>query len=181
MKNIKRFDWIVFASRYGVEYFFKRLNNLGFDSRNLSEIKIAAIGSSTRNRLLDFGISADLMPKKESSEGLLEEFQKLGLRGKKIFLPRSDISDKGLRKKLEKLKAKVTSSFAYRNVMPKGLPDLDLNNFNEIIFTSPSTVRNFKKRYIRVPENTKIRYIGGATKAEIKRCALSNDRKAVTK
>lgn len=173
LKNIKGFDWIVFTSRYGAEYFFKRLNNLGFDSRNLSEIKIAAIGSSTRNRLLDFGILADLVPKKESSEGLLGEFQKLGLKGKKIFLPRSDISDKGLREKLEKFGAKVTASFVYRNVMPKDLPDLDLNNFSEIIFTSPSTVRNFKKRYSvkggkELSKKVKIRCMGDVTLKEAK-------------
>lgn len=172
LENIKEFDWIVFVSRYGVEYFFKRLNNLGFDSRNLSEIKIAAIGSSTKNRLLDFGVIADLVPERENSQGLIEEFKKIGLKDKKIFLPRSDISDKGLRQALERLEAKVATSFAYKNVMTKNLPDLDLNNFSEIIFTSPSTVRNFKKRYKEVPESVRIRCIGEVTLKEAKRCQL---------
>ena len=168
LKNIKRFDWIVFSSRYGAEYFFKRLNNLGLDSRNLSAIKIAAIGSSTKNRLLDFGVIADLVPKRESSEGLIEEFKKIDMKNKKIFLPRSDISDKSLKKRLERLGAKVTTSFAYRNVMPQDLPDLDLNNFSEIIFTSPSTVRNFKRRYEELPKNVRIRCIGDVTLKEAK-------------
>ena len=172
LKNIKRFDWIVFISRYGVEYFFKRLNNLGFDSRNLSEIKIAAIGSSTKNRLLDFGVITNLVPKQENRRGLIDEFKKIVLKDKKIFLPRSSLSDKGLGREFKELGAKVTSSFAYRNVMPKDLPDLDLNNFSEIIFTSPSTVRNFKKRYEGLPKNVKIRCIGDVTLKEARKCRL---------
>ncbi|MDP2940286.1 MAG: uroporphyrinogen-III C-methyltransferase [Candidatus Omnitrophota bacterium] len=169
LKRIKEFDWIVFASRYGVEYFFKRLKYLELDLRILNGIKIAVIGASTANRLLDFGILADLVPQKESSEGLLEEFQKLELKARKIFLPRSDISDKGLTQQLKNLEAAVTTSFAYKNVMPKNLPDLDLEFFNEIMFTSPSTVRNFKKRYGRIPKGIKVSCIGDVTLKEVKR------------
>ena len=77
LKNIDRFDWIIFASRYGVEYFFERLKTVGHDSRAFKDVKIAAIGNSTKNRLSDFGLCADLVPKEESSKGLLEEFAKL--------------------------------------------------------------------------------------------------------
>jgi len=164
--NIEGFDWIIFASRYGVEYFFKRLLCAGRDSRALGGIKAAAIGNSTRLRLLDFGLTADLTPKKESSEGLLEEFKKTDVKGKKIFMPRSDISDKGLSNGLRALGAEVTASFAYRNVMPEDLPDVDLNFFDEIMFTSPSTVRNFKKRYGRAPSRIKVSCIGDVTRKE---------------
>ena len=172
LKNIRNFDWIVFASRYGVEYFFKRLNTVGYDSRVLSDVKIAAIGSSTRNRLLDFGIITDLVPRKESSEGLLDRFHKENLKGKRILLPRSDISDKGLEKEFKKLGADVTTSSAYRNVITENLPNLDLNFFDQIMFTSPSTVRNFKKRYGKLPKNIKVRCIGDVTLREAKRCRL---------
>jgi len=107
-----------------------------------------------------------LVPKKESSKGLIDEFRELDIKAKKIFLPRSDISDKGLEKEFEKLGAKVTSSFAYRNVMAEGLPDLDLNNFDEIMFTSPSGVRSFINRYGKAPLKVKIACIGDTTKKE---------------
>ncbi len=172
VENIRNFDWIVFASRYGVEYFFKRLKAIGYDSRLLSNIKIGAIGNSTKNRLLDFGIIADLVPKKESAEGLVAEFKNLDIEGKRIFLPRSDISDKGLEKAFKKLGARVTTSFAYKNVMPEDLPDLELNTFNEIMFTSPSAVRNFKRRYKKIPQSVKVRCIGDVTLKEAKKWHL---------
>jgi len=172
LKKIRQFDWIVFASRYGVEHFFRRLKKIGHDSRILNNIKIAGVGNSTKARLLDFGISADLVPQKESSEGLIEEFEKIDIRGKNIFLPRSDISDKGLEKAFQKLGAIIATSSAYTNRISRDLPDLDLTSFDEVMFTSPSTVRNFRKRYVRLPKHVKARCIGDVTLREAKRCRL---------
>jgi len=172
LKDIKRFDWIVFMSRYGVEHFFKRLMAIGLDVRALNGIRIAAIGCSTANRLSDVGISADLMPKKESSQGLLGELKQMDLKSKKIFLPRSNLGDKGLTVNFRKLGAKVTSGFAYRNIMPNDLPAIDFNFFDQIFFTSPSTVRNFKRRYGCLPKHIKASCIGDVTLKEFKRCRL---------
>ncbi len=172
LKEIDKYDWIVFSSRYGVQYFFETLFKIGFDTRYLKGIKIAAIGSSTKNRLLDFGVIADLVPKVESSQGLIDEFSKIDISGKLIFLPRSDLSDKGLSVGLEKQSAKVVSAIAYRNVIPQDLPDIDFEIFDEIMFTSPSGVRNFIKRYGLPPKNIKISCIGDVTLSEARKWNL---------
>jgi len=172
LRNIGEFDWIAFTSRFGVQYFFERLNDIGCDSRILKDIKVAAIGNSTRKKLLDFGIRADLVPKHESSKGLLEVFKKIGIKGESIFSPRSDIADKGLTKGLKNLGAKVISSIAYRNVMPKDLPDLNLDFFDEVMFSSPSGVRNFVKRYGKPSRKIKISTIGEVTQNEAKKWNL---------
>lgn len=173
LKKIDEYDWLIFTSRYGVEYFFRRLKAIGFDSRMLKDIKIAAIGGSTGKRLEDFGILADLVPKNESSQGLLKEFAKIDIRDKKIFLPRSDLSDKGLTEGFKQRGAKVSASVCYRNIMPTDLPDLDFGAFSEVMFTSPSGVRNFIKRYGRnIPRKIKISCIGEVTLRETKRVHL---------
>lgn len=173
LKGIGGYDWIIFTSRYGAEFFFRRLNTISLDSRDLKDIKIAAIGNSTKKRLEDFGILADLVPENESSRGLLNKFSKMDIRGRKIFLPRSDLSDKGLTEGLKALGAKVTAGVCYRNVASKSLPDLDLSSFDEIMFTSPSGVRNFVKRYgNKIPGETKISCIGEVTLKEARKFRL---------
>ena len=172
LKNISQYDWLVFSSRYGVQYFFERLKKTGFDVRVLSSLKMAAIGNCTRNRLLDFGIIADLVPKEESSQGLINAFKKIDLKNQRIFMPRSDLSDKGLEKALELQGALVTSSVAYQNIMPQDLPDLDFNFFDEIKFSSPSGARNFKARYKTLPKRVKVNCIGEVTLQEAERCHL---------
>ncbi len=172
-------DWLVFTSRFGVYYFFDRLLKLGYDSRKLNGIKIAAIGSSTANKLKEYGIVADLVPKNECSYGLVEEFKKLFTKTQNpqsktsILLIRSDIADKNLAKRLTKLGYKVYSCVAYRNVMPDNLPDLDLSilslngGIDEIYFSSPSTVRNFVSCYGK--PYCKIRTIGKVTENEARK------------
>jgi len=179
-------DWLVFTSRFGVYYFFDRLLKLGYDSRKLNGIKIAAIGSSTANKLKEYGIIADLVPKNECSDGLVEEFKKLftkthnlqpitnNLKPKtSILLIRSDIADKNLTKRLTELGYKVYSCVAYRNVIPDNLPDLDLSSLSlnggidEIYFSSPSTVRNFVNRYGK--PYCKVRTIGKITENEARK------------
>lgn len=172
LKNIGNFHWLVFSSRYGVEYFFQRLKNMGLDVRELRETKIAAVGNSTKMRLEDFGILADVVAKHESAQGLLEEFKRLDIKGKRIFLPRSDLSDKGLTNGLNKLGAKALNCIAYKNAFPVDLPDLDLTVFDEIKFTSPSVVRNFLKKYKGLPGLPKISCIGDATLREAKKWNL---------
>jgi len=172
--NHRSIDWLVFTSRFGVYYFFDRLLKLGYDSRKLNGIKIAAIGSSTSNKLKEYGIIADLVPKKECSDGLIEEFKELitkteNLQPKtSILLIRSDIADKNLAKRLTNLGFNIYSCVAYRNVMPDDLPELDLSFLNEVYFSSPSTVRNFIARYGK-PNRCKVRTIGKVTENEARR------------
>lgn len=169
LKEISKYNWLVFTSRYGVEYFFKHLNSIGFDARKFSQAKVAAIGNSTGNRLLDFGIIADLVPEEESSTGLIKAFRNFDIKNKKIFMPRSDLSDKGLTKALEEQGALVDSFEAYKNVIPEYLPDLDFRYFDEIIFTSPSGVKNFIQRYKKLPSKVKITCIGNITAKELRK------------
>jgi len=172
LKSIADFDWLVFSSRYGAQYFFERLNKIGFDARVFNQARIAAIGDSTRRRLLDFGMVADLVPKDESARGLINVFKKIDINGKRVFIPRSDLSDKGLEEGLRKQGAEVTAPVAYKNIMPQDLPDLNLDLFNEIMFGSPSGVRNFIKRYGRPAKKTKISCIGDVTRREAKKWQL---------
>lgn len=174
LKGIAGFDWVVFTSRSGVEYFFKRLAVIGLDSRGLAGVKIAAIGKSTGQKLLEYALRADLVARRESSEDLIREFKRINLKEKKIFLPQSSLSSEKLQEGLKKLGAKVKTAVAYKNVIPDDLPDLDLGLFDEIVFTSPSTVKNFKKKYKRIPGHTRIRCIGKVTAKEVERCRLSD-------
>ena len=175
IKRINKYKWIVFASRYGVYYFFDRLFKNNYDARKLQNIKIAAIGSSTANKLKEYGIIADLIPVKENSDGLVNEL-KNKIKNKKILLLRSDIADKGLKEKLKRYKAKVKTIITYKNKIPDEFQEIDLNIFNSIMFTSPSTVRNFLKIHKKVPENIEIRYIGAVTSNEAKKLGLFKEK-----
>lgn len=96
------------------------------------------------------------MANEESSEGLVKELEEqFPLRGKKILFPRSSLPNPYLKEKLTALGNSVQEIVVYENVKPpkKKLPEDDIQ---KIIFTSPSTVKNFLKDYKKIPSRWKV-------------------------
>ena len=161
-KGITDFDWIVFTSVNGAKYLFERLSAMGKDTRSLSNAKIAAIGKTTAGRLKEFGIIADVIPENESSAGLLEEFAKLDMKGKKVLLPQSEIASKELPEGLLKMQAVIEETPVYKTI-DIDTEEVDFDYIDQILFTSGSTVRAFIKRFGKVPANVKSYCLGQPT------------------
>lgn len=62
--------WLVFTSKKGVEYFFRRLTKEGIDLRRLFRCRFAVIGRATGRALAQKGIRADLCPSSFTGEEL---------------------------------------------------------------------------------------------------------------
>lgn len=82
------FDWLVFSSSNGVEYFFRRLFALGFDLRKIGSAKLAAIGPATVEALAAYHLKADVSPDEYRAEALAEAMAPHA-KGKKFFLARA--------------------------------------------------------------------------------------------
>jgi uroporphyrinogen III methyltransferase / synthase len=68
---LETYDWLIFTSSNGVEFFFERLLAAGGDARRLSGRRIAAVGKPTADDLRRRGIVADLVPDRFQSAALL--------------------------------------------------------------------------------------------------------------
>jgi uroporphyrinogen III methyltransferase / synthase len=153
IKNLARYDWIIFTSINGVTRFFGHMSELGLDSRGLSRNKICAIGSVTGERLRQFGIAPDLVPEKFISAEVADTLISAGeVEGKSFLLPRADIAPKILSETLLNAGAKIVDDIAvYRTVEEdhEGAPGLkkmlEHGSYDLVTFTSSSTVRNFTK------------------------------------
>ena len=91
------FDWIVFASAYGVEAFFKRLDHHGLDARALARASVASVGAQTTAALLERGIRADIQPEQFHTDALVKAFQKRkgGVRGRRPTGRRGELQGDG--------------------------------------------------------------------------------------
>ena len=74
--KIDTYNWIIFTSRNGVKYFFKRYFEKNKDIRDLKGINICAIGIRTAQEIQKYGIKVDLVPEEFRAEGLIEAFAK---------------------------------------------------------------------------------------------------------
>lgn len=154
--TVGQYDWVVFTSTNGVDYFFQRLQAGPTDARSMAGVRLCAIGPGTADRLARHGLKVDLVPAEYCAETVVKALRATGdLAGKKFLLPRADIAREWLADELRKSGASVTEVTAYRTLPVDteraGEPDiyrmlLD-KQVDVLTFTSASTVRNFVKLY----------------------------------
>jgi len=167
--QINQYAWIIFTSVNAVEIFFKRLFDLSFDNRILHGVSIAVIGQETYNRLLQFGIKADLMPDTFTSDGIIDSFKSIHKKiiGKKLLLPGSDLAREIIPIELKKLGADVIHISTYHTTKPAYSNDFLEKLFQDEIdmftFSSSSTVINLVNILKENGMEEKIKLINGAS------------------
>ena len=147
-----RFDWIIFTSANGVDYFMRRLSAGSGDIRDLKGVRLVAIGPATAERLARHGLKVDLTPAESRAESIVQSLREFGdIKGRRFLLPRADIAREVLPEELRRSGADVTEVTAYRTVLAEvereGDPDIYRmlleKRIDVVTFTSASTVKNF--------------------------------------
>ena len=146
------YDWILFTSKNGVQVFFEFLQEQGMDARNLSSVKIAAVGKKTGEALYSWGIRPDFVPQKFDGKTLGETLPKEE-NGKKVLLLDALQASQHLRNSLEERgisydRVPVYETKAVHRQLGAVEEALQSNQKIYGVFTSASTVRAFA-------ENTK--------------------------
>lgn len=146
------YDWLIFTSVNGVDYFFRRLDASGHDRAELDELKVCAIGEATAEKLRDLHVHVDVVPEESQAEGVfaaLERFVggRVELNNLNVLIPRASVARDYLPKALQEAGARVDIVPAYRTSLPASLDRgrvaaLLSGDADCIAFTSGSTVRN---------------------------------------
>jgi uroporphyrinogen III methyltransferase/synthase len=173
IEALSRYDWLVFTSVNGVNFFFDRLFQKGLDVRALSNLHTAVIGPATEKRLFDFGLKSDIVPESYRAESVIDAFRSENIKGKKILLPRAKEARPILPVELTKMGAVVDEIAAYcthavQDNIEDLLSELEDGAIDVITFTSSSTVTNFKAllppdRFENLMQNVFIASIGPIT------------------
>lgn len=150
--HLSWYDWLVFTSVNGVEYFLGRMDALGHGRAELETHRICAVGRKTAEKLESENVVVDLTPERFTAEALADEFtehfgNRQRLYGLRMLLPASRTTRDVIRPAMEKIGVYVEVVEAYQTMTPaaKGenvarlLCDAEADY---IVFTSPSTVAN---------------------------------------
>lgn len=156
INNISKADWLIFTSRYGVQYFFEALHEKQKDIRILSHLKIASVGKVTSSVLAGYNIFPDFESPTESAEGIIEYFQSQNITEKNILLPRSNKGLKTLSEGLKALGNYITDIAVYTNSKNESAEIKDLSVFDKIVFSSPSGIHAFLDIYKEIPSDIEI-------------------------
>jgi len=123
LRNLARYDWVVFTSTNGVDRTFGELARQGLDTRALGACCVAAIGEATAQRLLAHGVRADVTPAVFQAEALVESvLGSLGdARGKRVLLLRALEARSVLPMSLRAAGVHVDDVPVYRTGMPSNI------------------------------------------------------------
>ncbi len=167
LKELEAADILLFTSRYAVQCFVKPLLSSN-RSLDLAGKIIASIGQHTAKTLGEFGINANIVALDETAEGLFTILTKeIDVSGMQILFPRSSIPNPFLKESLTAKGARVVEVPVYENSKPskRELPAMPIDG---IIFTSPSTVRNFLSDYGTIPNSWVIIAKGPVTALQLR-------------
>ena len=165
-KTIEEYSVLLFQTKLSVTYFFKYLHEYDKDVRYLGKNKIYTTSHTALSELLKYGVIADLYFENECSEKITSILQEKGVENENILLPGSNINNEYLVNGLLTLNNKVTPlSLYYQGAKERG-EAIDLDFIDEIYFSSPTCVRNFKRCYTTIPETIEVITPDQKTKAE---------------
>lgn len=152
------YDWLVFTSVNGVEYFFRRLESSGHAVNEFDKLKVCAIGDATAERLRGAQVHTDVIPDEFKAEGVFRALERFvggrkALAGLNFLIPRAAVARDYLPRALEAAGARVDVVPVYRTVVPQGVNRGQLSAMiaggtaDCIAFTSSSTVRNLAQLF----------------------------------
>jgi uroporphyrinogen III methyltransferase/synthase len=146
--RLSSYDWVIFTSVNGVDYFLERLEPCGTDIRALHGASICCIGPRTAEKLTRLMVKVDFVPDKFRAEGLIEELLARGIKGKRVLIPRAEEAREILPIKLREAGAEVDVVTAYRTLKPEAPRQalaalFERGGVHLVTFTSSSTVKNF--------------------------------------
>ena len=176
LTDLVSYDIILFTSKFGVKYFFELMAREGYAAKKLSQKTFVAIGRATAKAFAQEGVPVSLIARVETSEGLFQDMaEKFELRGKKILFPRSALPNPYLKQNLTAQGAMVDELTVYDNTPPAKRPlPVPEATIDQVVFTSPSTARNFLAAYGAIPRYWKISSRGAVTSAFLREAGYAD-------
>lgn len=149
--------WFVNSSVNGFEHFIAQLPVGSFESIDESTIRFAAIGETTRQQLLDYGIKEVLVSSEVTGLSLAEKM--LEIERAPVVIPAGTLAMRQIPDQFSSAELEVISETVYQTQPVEKIPDsaslVASGEVAAVVFRSPSAVRAF----LQFNPNPKIRFI----------------------
>ena len=151
--ELARYEWIVFTSCNGVEYFFHYFYQRFKDLRCLGPMRVACIGKSTEKALNQQHLQVDVLPEDSHGVALADALLKsTDLQNTMVLLVQGNRNDPVLAQRLEQEGGAIVDCmqlYETHDSVPKGSESLKSfvqNGADCLIFTSASAVESFARQ-----------------------------------
>jgi uroporphyrinogen III methyltransferase/synthase len=147
------YEWIVFTSPNGVEWFFSWFFKVFKDIRAIGGAKIAAVGPATARKLEDYHLQIDAMPRKYVTDEIVDAMKEVqSIENVMVLLMRAQVANPDLPERLMAEGAIVDDIPCYKTVIETedlngAAADMEESGADWVTFTSSSTVEHFHDRF----------------------------------
>ena len=153
---------LLFSSKNTVQIFFQQLDEFSISKDFLHSITILAIGKVTAKHIREH-TQCHLIAHEETQEGMIALLRLQPLEKAYLFFPRSSLSRNVVTEFLQESNISFQDCFIYDTVVQKKPIFFNIKEIDEIVFTSPSTVRAFLEIFSTIPLDKKLTAIGPIT------------------
>lgn len=160
--KLSNYTHLLFTSKNTVQVFFQQLNSLGVSKDLLQPITIIAIGQITASYIKKY-THCSFVAREETQEGIIAFLRTQSLERTHFFFPRSSLSRNVIIDFFKKSNILFQDCFIYDTVAQKNQPIPHLEEVDEVIFTSPSTIKAFLEIFSAIPLDKKLTTIGPIT------------------
>lgn len=168
--RIYSYTHILFTSKYAVASFFRCMEELKVPVDHLDPVFLLAIGSSTRIELEKHKVTINYVGTDETDEGAIRLLETLDIEDGNILLPQSGMTRPKLVHYLVEKGISYEVIILYDLLKQRPAMRVNLNDFDEIIFTSPVAVDAFFEVYDDLPPAMEVHSMGLATRCHLKEC-----------
>lgn len=163
LQNFKEYTHVIFTSKSAIPLLISYAKKAGYEKELISKV-IVVVGRATAVALTQFGLKADWIAEEETAEGVVKLLEQLDLKDSWSFWPHSAGSRDLIPLFFQQMNHRLSSCIFYETKakIPKVIPQLD--DYDEVVFTSPSVVDAFLQIYGTLPKNIKLTPIGPVTK-----------------
>jgi len=171
LRDFPYYSHLIITSKTTVAILQNYLPQLGIDLRCWAEKMTLAVGHITAKHLQGLGVKPLKIAQEETAEGLVNELKQLSLEQAHVFWPHSAKARPVIKNFLSQENICHTTCALYDSSpqTPGDLPSLE--TFDEIVFTSPSTVEAFLQIFGEFPSKTRCLAIGPITLESLSRNA----------
>jgi uroporphyrinogen-III synthase len=155
---------VILTSAAALKIFFDIAHTLQID---LIPKHFILVGKATAFQLSQRGDFLHTVAEEETGEGVVAKLKKMDLKNAHLFFPHSEQARTVITDFLINCNFTFAHCSLYDTMPNLDLPNLDLHHFDEIVFTSPSTVTAFHSLFGHVPKQVQLTAIGPITQKKL--------------
>lgn len=164
-EQFKTYTHVIVTSKTSVQIMANYLPHFGYAQKDWEAKNTLAIGRVTAHYLKQIGIKPFIIAKEETAEGIVAEIGPIKDQDSHFFWPHSALSRSVISEFFKSHSIQLTECLLYRPCTRFPSQLIHPHEFDEIIFTSPSTVKAFLEVFKHFPQNTQLTPIGPVTAA----------------